>query len=196
MKTKTKNFKISRVAILLFVMFTSGLGYGQAPYRQNQVSITIAGTSTMHDWTMTTKDGVLQANLTLNADGTLSQINSLQLNVPAESLKSGKGAMDKNAYNSLKTDKFKQITFALTSTQVTGNEVKCTGNLTISGVTKVVQLDASCKLQPDNTFNCKGSKALKMTEYKVEPPTFMFGSIKTGDDITISFETTLSPVKL
>lgn len=182
--------------ILLFVMFLLGLVQAQAPYRQTQVVITIAGTSTMHDWTMTSKEGKLQANIAVNDDGTLAQIASLNLTVPAESLKSGKGAMDKNAYSSLKTDQFKQITFALTSTKIEGNNVKCTGSLTISGVTKTINLDAVCTVQPDNALTCKGSKAFKMSEYKVEPPTFMFGSIKTGDDITINFETTLSPVKL
>lgn len=182
--------------ILLFVMFLLGLVNAQAPYRQTQVVITIAGTSTMHDWTMTSKEGKLQANLSMNDDGTLAQIASLNLTVPAESLKSGKGAMDKNAYSALKTDQHRQITFALASTKIEGNSVKCTGSLTISGVTKTIKLDAVCSVQPDNALTCKGSKAFKMSEYKVDPPTFMFGSIKTSDDITINFETTLSPVKL
>lgn len=184
------------VAIMFFVMFSIGIVAAQAPMKPNQVSITIAGTSTMHDWTMTSKDGILQTNFTLQNDGSLAQINSLNVTVASESLKSGKGAMDKNAYNSLKTDKHKQITFALSSSKVEGNLVKCTGTLTIAGVTKTIDLDATCKVMPDNTLNCKGSKKLKMTDYKVEPPTFMFGSIKTGDEITVNFETTLSPVKL
>jgi hypothetical protein len=30
----------------------------------------------------------------------------------------------------------------------------------------------------------------------VVPPSFMFGTIKTGDDITITFEVTLAPIKI
>ncbi len=196
MKTKTNINRIQKSGvILLIVMFLPVLMFAQAPYRQTQVAITIAGTSTMHDWTMASKEAKLDASFVIN-DGAIAQLNALNFSLPAESLKSGKAAMDKNAYSSLKTDKFKQITFALTTAKIEGNIVKCTGNLTISGVTKTVQLDAQCKVLPDNSLACKGTKAIKMTDYKVEPPTFMFGSIKTGDDLTISFETTLSPDKL
>jgi hypothetical protein len=42
----------------------------------------------------------------------------------------------------------------------------------------------------------KGSKPIKMSEYNVEPPSFMFGSVKTGNDITITIDVTLTPDKL
>jgi hypothetical protein len=48
----------------------------------------------------------------------------------------------------------------------------------------------------NGTLVCKGSKRIKMTDYKVEPPSFMFGTIKTGDEITISFDVTLAQIKL
>jgi hypothetical protein len=35
-----------------------------------------------------------------------------------------------------------------------------------------------------------------MTEYNVEPPTFMFGSVKTGDEINVIFDLAFAPVKL
>jgi Uncharacterized conserved protein len=196
MKTKTQKSKIQKAGlILLFVIFLPLFIFAQAPYRQTQVAISIAGTSTMHDWTMTSKEAKLEGTFTVN-EGALTQLAALNFSLPAESLKSGKGAMDKNAYSSLKTNQYKQIAFALTSAKVEGSIIKCVGNLTISGVTKSIQLDANYKVMPDNSLVCKGSKLIKMTDYKVEPPSFMFGSVKTGDEITISFETTLSPDKL
>ena len=32
-----------------------------------------------------------------------------------------------------------------------------------------------------------GSYTLKMTDFSVKPPTAMFGTIKTGDEITVKF---------
>jgi hypothetical protein len=32
---------------------------------------------------------------------------------------------------------------------------------------------------------------IKMSEYNVEPPSFMFGAMKTGDEITVKFNVTL-----
>jgi hypothetical protein len=36
---------------------------------------------------------------------------------------------------------------------------------------------------------------MKMSDFQVEAPSFMFGSVKTGDEITISFNIDLTAVK-
>jgi polyisoprenoid-binding protein YceI len=157
---------------------------------------TVAGTSTLHDWTMTSTEAVYEAKFELSNEGAPIQLVSLTYSLAAESLKSGKGAMDKNAYNALNTDKHKKITFVLTNSTAEGNSLKCNGNLTIAGVTKPVTLEASCKTGANGDLTCNAKYALKMTDFKVEPPTFMFGSIKTGDDLTLTFSINLTPVKL
>ena len=40
-----------------------------------------------------------------------------------------------------------------------------------------------------NTIHIVGEKSIKMTDFNVEPPTALFGSITTGDEITIKFKT-------
>ena len=37
-----------------------------------------------------------------------------------------------------------------------------------------------------------GAQQVKMTDYGVDPPTALFGVLKTGDAITISFNTTFA----
>ncbi len=195
MKAKTK--KITKTWIItiaaLFVVLSAA---GQANYKQNGTScITIAGTSTMHDWTMTSKEAKYSAVFEVNAEGTPVQLNMVTLTVPAESLKSGKGAMDKNAYNSLKTDKHKQITFQLTSAKVNAKTIICSGNLTVAGFTKPIEVEVAYE-ERNGVLYCKGAQKIKMTDYNVEPPTFMFGSIKTGNEITVSFDVSLTQIKL
>lgn len=57
------------------------------------------------------------------------------------------------------------------------------GKLTIAGKTKLTDLVATLTYNAGNkTFNCTGTKKLKMSEYGVKPPTAMMGTIKTGDD--------------
>jgi polyisoprenoid-binding protein YceI len=170
--------------------------YGQTNYKQSgATTVTIAGTSTMHDWTMTSQSANYNASFELNADGTPSALNSVTFTMLAESLKSKENAMDKNAYKSLKTDKYKEITYQLTSAKISGKTITCTGNLTIAGTTKPIDVDVVYELKNGN-LAFKGSKKVKMTDFKVEPPTFMFGAIKTGDEITISIDVTLAPAKL
>ncbi len=169
---------------------------GQVAYKQLATSqLELTGTSTLHNWEMTSKDVTCLVNFSLNPDGTPIELSGLKMTLPAESLKSGKGAMDKNAYNSLKTDQFKTISFTATSAKFTGDKVKVSGSLTIAGTTKTTDVDATCKVMPDKSLQCKGSKSFKMSEYKVDPPSFAFGTVKTGDDVTILFEMNLSPVK-
>jgi hypothetical protein len=38
-----------------------------------------------------------------------------------------------------------------------------------------------------NRIQIKGSKKVKMTDFNISPPTAMLGTLKTGDEVTISF---------
>jgi YceI-like domain len=196
MKTRTqkKNPGIGMLVLALLLITISS--FGQTAYKQTGTpTIVIAGTSTMHDWTMTSKESTYNAVFETNADGTPSLLKSVSVTIPAESLKSGKSAMDKNAYKALKTEQNKQISFQLTSSKIAGNKITCSGNLTISGNTKPVDVDVTYEVKNGNMV-CKGSRKIKMTDFKVEPPSFMFGSVTTGDEITVTFEVTLTPAKI
>ncbi len=188
--------KIKKLSTLVFILFLAvTVGLAQQSYRSTASPLfKIAGTSTMHDWTMTSSGATYTATLEVN-DGVLSKLDDVTLKLPAESLKSKEKAMDKNAYKSLNTDKFKEIIFHLTSSKVSQNKITCTGNLTISGTTKPIDVDVTYE-KTTGSFLFKGSKKIKMTDFNVEPPSFMFGTIKTGDEITISFEATLVPNKI
>jgi len=158
--------------------------------------IRIDGTSTIHNWEMTSNQADLKASFETDGAGNPVKLSSLTVNIPAESLKSGKGAMDKNAYTSLKTDKNKLITFQLTSATINGKTIETKGNLTIAGTTKPIDLQVTIEMQGDGSLKCKGTKKIIMSEFNVEPPSFMFGSVKTGDEITLLFEIILSTTKL
>lgn len=179
--------------ILLTLFVGSYTANAQSVYSINDVAaLKVAGTSTMHDWEMETKK--VSGNAEFVVDGNeLKGIRSLRITIAPESLKSGKGAMDKNAYKALKTETHKEITFALgkvTKVEKSGNKftLTCEGNLTIAGKTKPVQLIAECRPGANGEIRCTGTKAISMTEYDIEPPSFMFGSVKTGDEVQIVFD--------
>jgi polyisoprenoid-binding protein YceI len=137
-----------------------------------------------------------QATFGFGEDGQLS-IEGLKITLKAEDLKSEHNGMDKNAYKAMKTDKFPNIVFEMTrlenvSKNGEGYKVSCSGKLTVSGTTKTVSLPASVKINPDGSLTCSGSKAMKMTDLGIDPPTAVFGTIKTGDDITIVYKATFN----
>lgn len=193
MKTISKKLLVRAVSLAVGLILTSQLVLAQNYSLSGSPAITIAGTSTMHDWTMTSKEATCQAVIETDANGNPTRVTSLLITIQAESLKSGKSAMDKNAYNALKTDKNKQITFQLASAQISDKSVASSGNLTIAGTSKQTDVTANFEVLGNKSIKFTGIKKIKMTEYKVEPPTFMFGSIKTGDDLTITYEITLVP---
>jgi polyisoprenoid-binding protein YceI len=191
---KSNSTRKTTVSILaLAFMLISLTSYGQGRYAQSSTSrISISGTSTMHDWTMTSEKATYDAVFETNPQGVPQQVTSLVVSVSAQSLKSGKNGMDKNAYAALKTDKHKQITFQLASGKIDGKTIRCQGSLTIAGTTKQIEVETTYTILADGSIQCKGSKKLAMKDYNVDPPSFMFGSVTTGNEITVSFDVTLA----
>jgi hypothetical protein len=42
----------------------------------------------------------------------------------------------------------------------------------------------------------EGSQTIKMTDYGITPPTALFGTLKTGDEITITFKTNFTSTNI
>ncbi|MEO6549389.1 MAG: YceI family protein [Ferruginibacter sp.] len=193
-KLKVNIIKTCSFALLLLL---SGLtnSFAQAKYHAQTVDVSLTGTSSLHDWEMKSDKGLFDANISLANDKVV--FTGLSFNFPAESLKSGHGAMDKNTYKALDTKKNPNISFILTSGNVTTTGtntylLKGMGKLTISGNTVLTDLVVTLKYNPaDKSFTCSGTKKFKMTQYGVKPPTVMMGAIKTGDDVAISYNLTI-----
>jgi YceI-like domain len=167
----------------------------QILYRQTGDSyIAISGTSTLHEWTLTTKEPKYQASFELNEQGAPVGLNSLLLTVRCESLKSGHSAMDKNTYSTLNTDTYKSITFNMVSATLINKKIQCEGDLTVAGATKRITVEVTYKVV-NQSIVCSGTKKIKMSDYGIDPPSFMFGTVRTGDEMTVSFNVNLAPVQ-
>jgi len=153
----------------------------------------VYGTSSLHDWHLDTENH--KGYITIDKNGDLT-IDKLKIEVVSESLKSGKKGMDKNTYKSLATDKYKTISFQSTEIKSvnkvsdTNYKVESYGDLTIAGVKKRVSLNFTLNLT-NGKVQLMGEKSFKMTDFNIEPPTALLGTITTGDAITIKFNTTL-----
>ncbi len=190
-----KNINKSLLSFLfLLVFFTQGI-YSQEFNLNNQASkLTVSGTSSLHDWDVNAEQQKGQLVLELSKQ---LKIQKLTLAVTSESLKSGKGSMDKNTYKALKYDEFKEITFKLiefkeaTALDNGNYKVKINGNLSVAGVTKKISLDFNLNVA-SNKVTLIGEKSFNMTDYGIKPPKALLGTITTGDEITIKFTTVLT----
>lgn len=165
------------------------VNYSLAPGAELKLS----GTSSLHDWDMVSSTATGKAEFVLES-GKLTDVKSATIEMPAESIKSGKSAMDKNAYTAMKTKDHKQVKFALKNFTQKGNGYDAVGDLTIAGVTKTVSLPVTFSKTGDK-INFKGSHPFKLTDFNIDPPTALFGTVKTGNEVSIHFNVTFQPTK-
>jgi polyisoprenoid-binding protein YceI len=192
---------ITGIFILMF--FTaSELAVAQADYKfvaSGDAYIKVLGTSNLHKWTLQAKDMSCSAQFNF-LPGNKSQPQSLKaltFSVATRDLKSGESLLDSRAYTALKQSKFNDIHFVLTSATISPGQkdhflINGSGDLSIAGVTKQIDIDVDCIVNGDGTITCTSSEKLKMTDYQIKPPVFMFGALRTGNDLTIDFTMTLN----
>lgn len=151
-----------------------------------KTSFSVAGTSTLHDWEMKSASKTGTAKLTV-ADSKLTAISSIDITLPAESIKSEKTKMDKIAYETLKTDKNKNIKYVLKSAdKVNETTWNLTGTYTIAGVSKELKTQVKTSVA-NGVVNLQGSNKITFKEFGMKSPTAMLGTIKTGENLTLKF---------
>ncbi|MFN4768968.1 MAG: YceI family protein [Candidatus Kapaibacterium sp.] len=182
------------VGILLLMMI--GVPSAQAEkVTVKSHKMTVAGTSTLHDWKCPASKLVSTGDVTMEGSD-LKSVNNLWVEVESKSIKSDKDAMDEKIYEALKTDAYQKITFQMAkmkSIEKKGDaySIVASGNLTIAGVSKPVELTVVGKVLPGGDIEFSGSKTMRMTMFNVDPPTAMWGVVKAGDEITIAFTLTM-----
>lgn len=181
------------MSLLLLTLQLTNKTIAQTQYQQkNDFTLTINGTSTMHDWEMKSSKIACNATFTFFEDGELGGLSLLHFTMPAESLKSERTGLDAVAYRAMKTSKNPTITFDLTSATVSkqGTVITCKGNLTLAGVTQEVDLVAAARLNPDRSITIHGTKKINMRDFDIDPPTFLLGQFTTGEEVTVTFKLT------
>lgn len=193
---KTKIMMVLFLTIFFSILSSGNLLAQQFKLDNSKSALTVHGTSSLHDWEEKAEKQSGSMSILLSEEGNLT-ISSLAVSVEAESLKSHKSGMDKNTYKALKTDKYKSIDFKMVSVKQIkdlGNssfQVTVSGKLTITGTTKTIDLPLKMNVST-NMVTLEGETTFNMSEYGIEPPTALFGTITTGDQIKIKFKSILT----
>jgi len=187
--------KCAFLVAALFLSLSSQFVLAQTNYvMASGVDLKVSGTSTLHDWDMKSDKATGKAVLTVE-NGSLKGIQSLSVSFNAETLKSGKSQMDGNAYKALKTKAHPEIKYVLKDLKPgQGNNWTAVGDMTIAGVTKSITMPVTVTKTGD-VFQFTGAISTKLTEFKIDPPTAMLGTVKTGNDVKLSFSAKFNPSK-
>lgn len=188
----TARITLTTALFAALLLLLSQVSHAQSTYTSNTVNLTVSGTSTLHDWDMKSVKADCTATFTRDNADHITGLTTLSFSTPANALKSEHTSMDNNAYKALKSDKNPAITYTMTSAVVTPGDagavtIKCAGKLTIAGTTRDEEIIAVVKPNADNTLAVSGSRTISMKEFNMQPPTFMLGAVKTGNDVTLKF---------
>jgi polyisoprenoid-binding protein YceI len=106
------------------------------------------------------------------------------------------GTMNGHMRRALKADQHSTIRFQATSVQVTpsadGAAVRMNGRLTIAGEQRQVTVDGT-GVEEGGGLRVRGTTRLDMTEYGVEPPRLMAGTMRVHPPVTVGFDVVLKP---
>lgn len=195
------------VGLFAFVALANGTDTVRYAARPGS-KVTIAGTSTIHDWTMESRiiGGFIELPAGVVFDESKAALTGVSAEtlpahveaaIPVRSLKSAHTGMDEVMQQAMNEKEYPKIQYHLTEMKlkqphaVGGAFVFDTkGELVVNGVTNTVAWPVTFAQIEADKLKISGSILLKMTDYKVKPPApdIGLGLIKTGDEITIAIE--------
>jgi len=160
-----------------------GLIAGQGTFEANtsKSEFLVKGTSTVHDWESVINEYTVKGALNGQT------INNLQVTVVSNSIKSGKSIMDDKTYDALEAKEYPNIIFKASQLTIKDGKISGKGTLSLVGQDKEVPFTATTKELQDGLLQVSGQVSLVMSQYGIEPPTAMFGTLETGDEVTIEY---------
>ena len=167
----------------------------------------IEGTSNLHEWSCkaTKLDATISVSPTWENEVATSLTNIASLmkrvdvQIPVQSIKCGKDKMDKLMYEALKAKEAESVSYIAGSFEASPGDTKdsfivhTTGTLRIAGKENPVRMDVRAERLPDGSVRAQSELPILMTDYGVKPPTALFGTLRTGNKVTVKFELLVGP---
>jgi YceI-like domain len=124
---------------------------------------------------------------------------SFHLSVPVSGFRCGNAKMERDLSRSLRAAEYPSIEFRFTGLagaihhDIDGGTytAKISGVLSLAGASKTIKLDVEAQRISTNRFRLRAKLPLKMTDFRITPPTALFGAIKARDDLAVKFDLVL-----
>lgn len=159
--------------------------------------VRVDGTSNKSDWSV--KAGAVSGYVVLQGASGSLEVGQGGFTVQSRSLVSEHGViMDRLMHNALRSAEHPEIVYELVSATVqpagAGQFTLATrGRVTIAGVTHEVEQTVQAERRADGTLRFTGSQPIDMADYRITPPTAMFGALRTGRRVVVHFDLVVRP---
>jgi polyisoprenoid-binding protein YceI len=186
------------IAAIALLVFFAGVAAADRFTPTKGSLVRIEGTSTLHDWKMegATIDGSIAAP---SLEEWKNDASKVAVAIPVTSIKSEHAKMDKLMSEALKASANPTIRYELTSAVLTESgpalQLDTRGKLTIAGVTRDVTMQVNGTREPGGAYILTGQLPIRMSDYGIKPPTAMMGTIKTGNDVKVTFRWAVQPAQ-
>lgn len=154
--------------------------------------IKVTGTSTLHDWELISEDINSELRFETGDNGQPEKLESVSFTLNKKTLRSDKSGLDRRAYEALDASRYPEIVFRTNGSgrlEKDGDtyRINSTGELSVAGVSRKITVQTTCINGDDNRLQCSGSQKLNMSDFNIDPPVMMLGALRTGDEITVSY---------
>lgn len=191
------------ISLLIAFLFATGAAFAQdiTLNASESSSMIIDGDSNVHNWEaeVTEVNGslVLQNIESVTAESlTPESFKTLSLTIPVEGIDAESGGLKRNIHRYMEKDDYPNVTFELSNVTDISNQ---DGSLLITGngVITVIGNDYNAEMQVTATIEngniqFTGEKQLLMTDFGIDPPTAVFGTIRSKDEVIMKFDVTFN----
>jgi YceI-like domain len=178
--------------------------------------LTLEGSSNVKDWRCsgTTLDArmevaapLAQINSIIDRieDGDVARLDpraasfpppTFRLRVPVQSLRCGNRQMERDMYRALRSEENPVIDFVFHDLyggiehDIDGGSYRATitGTLTLGGTERRVQIQVEAVRVSRDRFRLRARLPLRMTDFRITPPTALFGMVKARDELEVRFD--------
>ncbi len=188
---------IKQITIILLILIPF-LGSTQNRYAVKSHEIAIDGTSNVMSWSAEVEQVSGHFDIAIE-DGKITSIENVRIRVDTRSIEGSEGRrMNDKIYESLETGDHPFINYELRdilSLYENPGTARITsrGVLTVAGVSRVIELEPVGRVLRNGDIEFTGTQTIDMTDYNIDPPTAMFGVLRTGKEVELSYRVVVSP---
>lgn len=191
--------QVSLFSALLLLCALTATSWAQSYRIAENSSMSIIGSSNVTDWEADVK--TIQGQVQLNnldssdwSEADASWFERIELSFPVADIDADSRRMNANMHEYLKERSHPEITYVFTEAiSLSGSsnpaiQAILSGVVTVGGEALPIEHEVEITKAENGQLIVTGSKALKMTDFNISPPTALLGSVRAVDDIEIVFE--------